>query len=207
VKTNPTFKVVLIAVASLAIGIALGWLVPHLAPRPPTEPAATEPADASREHQDLLVAYNLLTTTLEYESKLDRLGFFKTITLDRPPKTIRAIMKQVSDAADNTLQQLDRYRELSPRIMKLPKQHGFGDTLQDALKKDIKSSLMDRSPTFSRRLILSQAQALGMLAVLTNEIEKVDPNPDRKVWLRRVSNDFVKMYDAYVQHLRFSPAS
>ena len=55
-------------------------------------------------------------------------------------------------------------------------------------------------------MLLSQAQALGMLAVLTSEIEKIDPNTDRKVWLRRVSNDFEKMHAAYVQHLRFAPA-
>jgi hypothetical protein len=200
VTTNPKLTVVLVAVASLAIGIGLGWLMPHLA-----QPIPTEQVDTVREHQDLLVAYNLLTTTLEDESKLDRLGFFKTLTFDRPPETIRTIMGQVSDAADNTLKQLDRFRGLSPRIMKLPKQRGFGDRLQVALKEDIKSSLMDRSPRFSRRLLLSQAQALGMLVVLTNEIEKIDPNNDRKVWLRRVSSDFEKMYDAYVQHLRFIP--
>ena len=198
--TNPKLKVVLVAVASLAIGIALGWMVPHLA-----QPKPAEQVDTLREHQDLLVAYNLLTTTLEDESKLDRLGFFKAITFDRPPATIRTIMDQVSDAADNTLKQLDRYRELSPRVMKIPKQHGFGDTLQEAMKKDMKSSLMDRSPAFSRRLLLGQAQALGMLSVLTKEIEKIDPNTDRKAWLRRVSNDFEKMYDAYVLHLRFAP--
>jgi hypothetical protein len=202
VKTNPTRPIVLAAVASLAVGIAIGWLVPQFARRAPTVSV-----DASGEHRDLLVAYSLLTTTLEDESKLDRLRFFKTITFDRPPETIRAIMGQVSDAADNTLEQLDHYRGLSPRIMKLSKQHAFGDNLQDALRKEIKSSLMDRSPRFSRRLVLSQAQALGMLAVLTNEIEKIDPNNERKVWLRRVSNDFEKMYDAYVQHLRFVPGS
>ena len=199
--TNPRRTIVLVVVASLAIGVAAGWLTARFARRTPAEPV-----DASREHQELLVAYNLLTRTLEDESQLDRLGFFKTITFDRPPETIRTIMGQVSDAAENTLKQLDGYRGLAPRIAKLPKQHGFGDTLQDAIKKDIKSSLMDRSPRFSRRLLLSQAQALGMLAVLTSEIAKIDPNNDRKVWLRRVSNDFETMYDAYVQHLRFAPA-
>ena len=198
--TNPRRTLVLAVVASVAIGVAAGWLTSRLAQRTPTAPV-----DASRAHQELLVAYSLLTTTLEDESQLDRLGFFKTITFDRPPETIRTIMGQVSDAAENTLKQLDGYRGLSPRIATLPQQHGFGDTLQEALKKDIKSSLMDRSPRFSRRLLLSQTQALGMLAVLTSEIEKIDPNHDRKVWLRRVSNDFGKMYDAYVQHLRFAP--
>jgi hypothetical protein len=200
VPRNPKLTVVLVAAASLAAGVVLGWRIGHIAPRTPTEPV-----DASRAQQDLLVAYNLLTTTLEDESELHRLGFFKAITLNRPPATIRTIMGQVSDAADNTLKQLDRYRELSPRLTKLPKQHGFGDTLQDAIKKDMKSSLMDRSPQFSRRLLLSQAQALGMLAVLSSEIEKIDPNADRKRWLRRVSNDFEKMHVDYVQHLRFAP--
>ena len=200
VTGNPKLTIVLVAATSLAAGVALGWLGGHITPRTPNEPV-----DPSRAHQELLVAYTLLTTTLEDVSKLDRLGFFKAITLDRPPKTIRTIMGQVSDAADNTLKQLDRYRELSPRIVKLPKQHGFGDTLQEAMKKEMQSSLMDRSPTFSRRLLLSQAQALGMLVVLTKEIETLDPNNDRKVWLRRVSTDFEKMYDAYVQNLRFAP--
>ena len=200
VTTNPKLKIGLVAAASLAIGIALGWLAPRLAERKPAEHV-----DARREHQVDALREHQDPTTLEDESKLDRLGFFKTITLNRPPETIRTIMGQVSDAADNTLKQLDRYRVLSPRIVKLGKQQGFGDTLQEAMKKDMKSSLMDRSPAFSRRLLLSQAQALGMLCVLTKEIEKIDPNNDRKVWLRRVSNDFERMYDAYVLHLRFAP--
>ena len=64
---------------------------------------------------------------------------------------------------------------------------------------------MDRSPRFSRRLLLSQAQALGMLAVLASEIEKIDPNHDRKVWLRRVSNDFGKMHETRTCSISGSP--
>ena len=176
-------------------------MITHLTQRKPTEQH-----DTSRKHQDLLVAYNLLTTTLEDESNLEKLGFFKTITLDRPPETIIKIMEQVSDAADNTLEQLGHFRELSPKIEKLPKKGDFGENLQDAMKEAATSSLMDRSPKFSKRLLLSQAQALGMLVVLTKEIEKIDTNKDRKEWLRRVSNDFEKMYDAYLQNLRFTPA-
>jgi hypothetical protein len=198
---NSRLKTVSLVVASLAAGVALGWLLAHFTPGQPKERAAV-----SQKHPDLLAAYNLLTTTLEDESKLDRLGLFKTITFDRPPETIRKIIAQVSDASDNTLKQLDHYRALSPVIHRLQKTDGFGDNLQDAMKKEMTSSLMERSPSFSKRLLLSQAQALGMLVVLTKEIEKMDPNKDRQVWIRRVSADFGKMYDAYLQHLRFVPS-
>lgn len=199
-KANARRTIVLAAAAAFALGGALGWLVAGLVEQQPTEPA-----HASQKHQDLLDAYNLLTTTLEDESNLDRMNLLKTITFDRPPERVQQIMTQVSAAAANTLEQLDRYRELPPRIEKLPKTNAFGDNLQAAMKKHMTSSLTERSPSFSKRLIVSQVQAFGMLVVLTEEIERIDPNKDRREWMRRVSNDFQKMYDAYLQNLSFTP--
>lgn len=186
---------------SFLLGGTLGRLVvPGSLPQPTEQPHTSQ----SQEHKDLLDAYTLLTSTLEDEANVDRLNLLKTVTLDRPPERTRQIMNQVSAAAANTLEQLDAYRQLPPRIEKLPKTHAFGDNLQAAMKRHATSSLMERSPLFSKRLVLSQLQAFGMLVFLTAEIERIDPNTDRQAWMRRVSSDFQKMYDAYLQNLSFT---
>lgn len=43
----------------------------------------------------------------------------KKLTFDTPPEKILGIIAQVSEAADNTLEELGRYRELPPRIDRL----------------------------------------------------------------------------------------
>jgi hypothetical protein len=66
---------------------------------------------------------------------------------------------------------------------------------------------MEHSPKFSKRLIISQAQARLMLIVLSNEIAKSDPNKERQAWLQRVASDYTKMYDAYLTNLAFTDSN
>lgn len=195
------WKSSLVAVALLASGVAVGWF---LAPR--VEPSHVRQAKASGTESDLLVGYDLLTRTLEDEANLGKLGFFKMVTFDRPPESIRKLMEQVSRTAGETLDQLDRHREAAPPIARIPKKGGIGDRLQDAIKEQTKSDLLERSPRFSARLLMSQAQALGMLTALTGELAKIEPNEERREWLRRLSARFEKMDDAYMKELQFKPA-
>lgn len=196
-----SWKTSLIAVALLGSGVALG-----LSLAPCTVPDDTRPAAAPPPRSDLVIGYDLLERTLEDEANLGKLGFFKTITLDRPPESIRELMTKVADTAAETLDQLERQRKAAPPIAKMEKQGGIGDRLQDAIKEQTKSDLLERSPRFSARLLLSQGQALGMLTALTGELEKIDPNKERREWLHHLSGQFGKMYDAYMKELQFKPA-
>lgn len=196
-----TWKTSLIAVAFLGSGVALGWALATC-----TGPDDAGPAVASPSRSDLVVGYDLLERTLEDEANLDKLGFLKTITFDRPPESIRELMTEVADIAAETLDQLERHRKAAPPIAKMEKQGGIGDRLQDAIKEQTKSDLLERSPRFSARLLLSQGQALGMLTALTGELEKIDPNKERREWLHDLSGRFGKMYDAYMKELQFKPA-
>jgi hypothetical protein len=195
------WKSSLVAAALLAAGFAGGWFL-----APNAEPSPVQHAKAPTTQSDLSVGYDLLTRTLEDESNLGKLGLFKTITFDRPPEAIRELLTEVGDTASKTVEELDRYRKASPPVPRIPKQGGIGDRLQDAIKEQTKSALLERSPRFSTRLLLSQAQALGVLTALTSELAKIDPNEERREWLRRVSAQFGKMNDAYVQELHFEPS-
>ena len=197
-----TWKTSLIAVAFLGGGVALG-----LALAPSAVPKDAPPAEAPRSGSDLAVGYDLLERTLADEANLDKLGLLKTLTFDRPPESIRELMTNVADTAAKTLDQLEHHRKASPPVPKMKKQDGIGDRLQDAIKEQTKSDLLERSPRFSARLLLSQGQALGMLTALTGELEKIDPNEERREWLHHLSGQFGKMYDAYMKELQFKSAA
>src|SRR6185295_3085377 len=136
-------------------------------------------SDPAHRPDDLLTAYALMWSTLEDESQVDKLGVFKKATLDAPPEKVLSIMAQVSKAADNTLEELERYRKLEPPIERLPETDSFGTHLRRAMKDDSTNLLLERSLKFPKRLIISQAQALRMMIVLSKEIAKIDPNKER----------------------------
>ena len=190
-------RIVAIALVSLVAGAALGGFVVYSKkPIPHGESADLR--------NDLLTGYGIMWSTLEDEAQVDKLGLFKRITLDAPSEHVLSIMAQVSKAADNTLEELGRYRALKPAIERLPKTDSFGASLQAAMKEDSTKLLLERSPKFSKRLIISQAQALRMVIVLSKAIAKIDPNKERQEWLQRVSSDYTKMYDDYVTNLVFA---
>ena len=190
-------RIVAVALVALVVGAALGGVVTYSAkPTPRSDPA--------RLRNDVVAGYGLMWSTLEDEAQIDKLGLLKRITLDAPPERILSIMAQVSKAADNTLAELARYRELEPRIARLPETDSFGTVLQAAMKEDSTKILLEHSPKFSKRLIISQAQALRMVIVLAQEIAKGDPNPERQAWLQRVASDYGRMYDSYLTNLTFA---
>jgi hypothetical protein len=184
-------RIVALALVCLVAGAALGAVVAYA--------GRSKPSPRS----DLSTAYTLMWSTLEDESGIDKLGLFKKVTFDTPPEKVLGIMTQVSKAADNTLEELERYRKLEPSIKRLPEPDSFGTTLQRAMKDDSTKLLLEKSHKFPKRLIISQAQALRMMIVLSKEIAKIDPNKERQAWLQRVSSDFTKMYDAYLTNLAF----
>ena len=191
-------RIVAVALVSLVAGAALGAVVVYSGrskPIPRSDPAHRQ--------DDLLTAYTLMWSTLEDESQLDKLGLFKRATLDAPPENVLSIMAEVSKAAGNTLEELERYRKLEPPIKRLPETDSFGTHLRRAMNEDSTKLLLERSLKFPRRLIISQAQALRMMIVLSKEIAKIDPNKERQEWLQRVSSDFTKMYDDYLTKLVF----
>lgn len=195
-------RIVVIALVSLIAGAAIGGFVAYS--EKPTPTPHNEPA---RLRNDLLTGYGLMWSTLEDEAEVDKLGLFKRITLDAPSESVLSIMAQVSKAADNTLEELARYRALEPAIERLPDTDSFGNSLQQAMKEDSTKLLLERSPKFSKRLIISQAQAVRMVIVLSKAIAKIDPSKERQQWLQRVSNDYTKMYDAYVTNLVFTDSN
>lgn len=197
---NSKVRIVAVTLVSLVVGAGLGGVVTYSAtPAPRSEPA--------RQRNDLVAGYGLMWSTLEDESQVYKLGLLKRITLDAPPERILSIMGQVSEAANNTLEELGRYRELEPRIARLPETDSFGTVLQAAMKEDSTKILLEHSPKFSKRLIISQAQALRMVIVLAQEIAKGDPNPERQAWLQRVAGDYGKMYDSYLTNLTFAASN
>ncbi len=180
----------------LMAGSALGGCA--AIPEQATPVAAREPAGS---WIDLLTGYELMRSTLDDEAQLDKLGTLKRVALDKPPDKVLSIMAQISKAAGNTLEELDRYSALKPAIEQLPEKDGFGTELQKAMKEDSTKQLLERSPQFPKRLLISQAQALRLMVVLPKTIARLDPNKERQEWLQRVSSDYTKMYDAYLANL------
>jgi hypothetical protein len=133
-------RIVAVALVSFVVGAALGGFVAHLA-----TPICH--SDPTHQRNDLLAGYALMLSTLEDESQVYKLGLLKRITFDAPPEKISSIMAQASEAATNTLEELERYRQLEPRITQLPETDGFGTDFHAAMKEDSTKILWSIRPS------------------------------------------------------------
>ena len=190
------------ALITLAVGFIAGRYLPGWPGAPPVEVAkARAPVSASL---DLSLGYHLLAWALENEARLEKLLLVKAVTFDRPAERVIGVMRQVSDAADNTLGEVSDHRLLEPQIVPLENAGQFGDVLRLALQQRTKGELLDRSPDFAKRMLVSQFQALDLVSVLAEELAKIDPNKKRQAWLGRVAGDYQQMHDAYLKMLVLS---
>ncbi len=195
-----------LVLASLPAGFAVGRYS-RIGPGAGPTPAATVLRDPSTIQKDLSVGYDLLQWTLANEARVDKLVFVKTITFDRPPRTSIEAMRLISEAAAKTLGEVEEMRKLEPRVDPPQSDGAFGDTLRQSMRTRSKDSLLERSARFPTRLIVSQVQALGLVAAIAEELLKIDSNEQRVVWLTGVVRDYRRMHDVYLARLTLSEAA
>jgi hypothetical protein len=58
---------------------------------------------------------------------------------------------------------------------------------------------------FRTRLLVSQAESMRRAALLTSELARLDPNPQRTTWLREQSKTFDDLYQRVLEQLATRP--
>ena len=193
-------------------GIRPVWLLPTFlallaslgcALWPVAETAAETPAG---KHQDLLIGYNLLADILSDESQLRALGLFKKLTLRGPVDEVDEILTTLDKASKRRALELKRLRRLEPDVSDEPATESpIADAITAIARERGTQELMDRGGAFDIRFVLLQAQATRMVAAIATATSRLDPNRERKEWLKSLAaeyegyrNDVIEIAQKYV---------
>jgi hypothetical protein len=170
---------------------------------PVAETTAETPAG---KHQDLLIGYNLLADILSDESQLGALGLFKRLTLRGPVDEVNEIMKTLDKASKRRASELKTLRQLEPDLSDKPATESpIAEAITAIAKERGTQEVMDRGGAFDIRFVLLQAQATRMVAAIATAISHLDPNRERREWLKSLSaeyegyrNDVIEIAQKYV---------
>jgi hypothetical protein len=159
---------------------------------------AEAPAETSN---DLLVGYALLDTTLSGESMLKWLLLLRESTFQSPAKATQEILTRISKASAIRSKELQRLRKLTPRATRKPPPSPIGDAIQDAASDAGEHEMLFPDGAFDIRFLFLQAQATRMISVMAAQVAKVDPNPERQAWLKKVSSQYDNFRNELVSSL------
>ena len=102
-------------------------------------------------------------------------------------------MRMISQAAQNSVADYERVKKLQPAVEPLAKSSAFGNNLRASMKAWARGQLTEKSEHFEKRMLVLQAQALGMIRALAVELQVQETNADRKQWLKAVEKDYGKL--------------
>lgn len=158
--------------------------------------AVGAPADVARAKEpaptrvDLLIGYDLLAQTLSGEGGLGMLRTFKKVTLSDVGKDVSNVMKALGETSRKRSKELEKLRKLKPDVTEKPPPAPIGDAIQAAATEAGKHDMMHPDGTFSVRFLMLQAQATRMVSVMAAQVEKMDPNAERRKWLKAVAKEY-----------------
>ena len=161
-------------------------------------PAPVE-AEPSQNKEDLLVGYSLLAQTLGSEEKLKYLLWLREATFQGPGKEVERLMTLIYEKSGKLSAELEKLRELSPRVTGTPPASPIGDAIQAAAQWNGTKEMLFPDGKFGVRFVLLQAQATRMVAVIAKQTAKIDPNPKRKKWLETVGEEFEGFREQFVK--------
>ena len=191
----------LVAVIAFVLGAAAHA---YYARRASARPAVSA-GDAG--DQDRQIGYHLLLTTLEDESQLDMLLLAKAVTFAWPAEPVRAMIRDISEAAFEAKRALSDTANDTPPLPSAPLERNFGDLLRASIKTWSRAQLLARSGQFPERFLVIQAQATGMLRAVAGELSMLEPNAERAKLLRDMSRRFGRLNQAIVERLRMIPGT
>lgn len=180
--------------------IATGLLVLNACDHRPL--AASAPNATADHQQDLLIGYNLLANTLSDESRLHSLDVLKTLQIDGTNDAIGKMMTTISDASTRRASELTKLVQLAPNVSDKPSAVSLiGEAITAAAKEIGKSEMTSRDGGFDVRFVLLQAQATRMVAAIATAIERFEPNPERKEWLKSLAVEYEGYRSEMIEYL------
>jgi len=149
-------------------------------------------------HNDLLVGYELLASSLSGESGLGKLRVFKKLALSAPPPDVEETMRTLAQASRKRAHELRELRKLSPDVTGHPPPSRIGDAIQKAATEAGKHDMLHPDGSFSARYLFLQAQAVRMIGVIAGEIAKLESNTKRRSWLAGVAAEYESYHEDLV---------
>jgi len=165
--------------------------------------ATAQPATSASAERDanLLVGYSLLDSTLSGEGMLKWLLLARKVTFQSPAKATQDLLTQISEASAARSKQLEKLRKLDPPATGTPPPSPIGDAIQTAATEAGTHEMLFPDGAFDIRFLFLQAQATRMASVIAAQTAKIDPNPERKAWLKEVSEQYEGFRDELVASL------
>ncbi|HUT40644.1 MAG TPA: hypothetical protein VM011_04815 [Gammaproteobacteria bacterium] len=159
------------------------------------EQTASHPRDAG---------YRALRTLLSDEQHIKTLRIVKSVvTFQATSDSTIALIDDIATTASSSLAEIDKLATLEPEINfdeSAPAQ--LGSEILDALRVATAWELISASrDDFELNLVLSQTQALRLISQLLKELQKLDPNAKRQVWLAGLDDNYVDLYRRAVARL------
>jgi hypothetical protein len=158
-------------------------------------------------HADLLIGHNLLQDSLSGEGGLGMLRVFEELTFGHVGEDVQNLMKALGKVSRQRADELKKLRALEPDVSGKPPPSPIGDAIQAAAEEAGKHDMLHPDGTFSVRFLFLQAQAARMISVIAEQAAKIEPNAERRKWLKALAKEYAGYHDVVVtvveKHSRF----
>lgn len=145
------------------------------------------------------LAYGTLHTFLADAARVDEILLIKS-----PDDSVEQLIRDIADSAGAAALALKDKQSLDPPVTletpePMPTLEGAArEASRGRITRELLFSGGDR---FRTRLLVSQAESMRRAALLTSELARLDPNPQRTTWLREQSKTFDDLYQRVLELL------
>jgi len=160
------------------------------------DPAKAPGSHAGSAHQSLTTGYGILKTTLGDEQHLKTIRLTKALISFKPvSEPTREIIDDIAQTSAAALEELEQLVSLSPEItFETGEDEQIEQKTRNALRITTAKEFVTSKENFEVILLISQTQALRFISHLSKELNNIETNSKRKVWLRTISDKFENLY-------------
>ncbi|MGD2055288.1 MAG: hypothetical protein PVJ15_00665 [Gammaproteobacteria bacterium] len=156
--------------------------------------------------QALNAGYSILHTTLRDEQHLKAIRITKRIvTFKSIGESTRQIVDDIAETSSAALEELEQLSSLSPEIHLDSEENGQIEQMtRDAIRITTAKEFLTSKEDFVLILLVSQTQSLRFISHLAKELQLLETNTRRKVWLGKLSEEYEKLYHRVLSRLKAS---
>lgn len=156
--------------------------------------------------QSLNVGYGILYNTLRDEQYLKTIRLTKTIvTFKNISEPTRQIIDEIAQTSSAALEKLKQFASQAPVITFDTGKDGQIEQLtRDALRVTTAKEFLTSKEDFELILLISQTQALRFISHLTKELQVIETNTKRKVWLGKLTDQYEKLYIRVLSRMKIA---
>jgi len=161
--------------------------------------ACDSPKQDPEDLATLDLAYGTLHAFLADAARVDEILMIKS-----PDDAVEQLIRDIADSAGAAAGALQDKQPLDPPAAldapePMPPLEGAArEASRGRITRELLFSAGDR---FRTRLLVTQAESMRRATLLTSELARLDPNPERTAWLREQSKTFDDLYQRVLELL------